>query len=576
MNRQVCSHFYEKMEVVADMARKSKYDVKNSADKESLKWKAGLYSRLSREDGDKEESDSIGNQKNILADFVSVELDIEQIDFYEDDGFSGTHFNRPGFMRMIEDIKCGRINCVIVKDLSRLGRNYIEVGKYIETFFPVMKVRFISINDTLDSVKNPSSMNNLIVPFKNIINDEYCRDISNKVRSSLNMKRKQGKFIGSFATYGYQKDPQDHNHLLIDPEAAEVVQLIYQWFLEGMSIMGIAKRLNEQGILNPTAYKQSQGQKYHHPSGKKNDKMWPDTSVRRVLSKEVYTGTLVQGVNRIKSYKLQMVEAVPKEEWIVVEDTHEAIIDKETFWKVQSMLQRDTRTAPRKSEVYLFSGFLKCADCGRAMNRKKITQSYGIYCYYICSTYKKMNKSACSKHTIRSEILEGAVLTTIQQQIQIAVSMDEVISAMNEKGKTKKGSLRLEKALAEKKEEKKKVEAMMLALYPDWKNGDISKEEYQIYKEQFAREIVFIEEHIRNLQEEITSIQNGIDSSNGFIAKFIKFKNIQSLTREVLVELVENIYIHEGGGITIQFHFQDEYEKAVEYIENNQKRKQTA
>ncbi len=241
------------------MPRTSKY-VQAAAERpgQTALWRAGLYVRLSREDGDKEESDSIGNQRSFLQEFAALESDIAVHDIYIDDGYSGTNFERPSFQRMMDDLKSRVINCVIVKDLSRFGRNYIEVGQYIEKIFPFMDVRFISVGDMLDSVKNPQAMNNLIVPFKNIINDEYCRDISNKVRSSLDLKRKQGKFIGSFATYGYRKDPADHNHLVIDEEAAAVVRDIFGWFIGGMSILGIAKRLNALGVLNPTAYKRGQ------------------------------------------------------------------------------------------------------------------------------------------------------------------------------------------------------------------------------------------------------------------------------------------------------------------------------
>lgn len=472
---------------------------------------------------------------------------------------------------MITDIKNRSVNCVIVKDLSRFGRNYIEVGRYIETTFPLLDIRFISVTDSVDSYKNPQSVNNIIIPFKNLINDEYCRDISNKVRSSLDMKRKQGKFIGSFASYGYIKDPADHNHLIVDGEAAEVVLDIYTWFIGGTSIIGIAKKLNTLGIPNPSAYKKSRGMNYKHPAGEINDMLWPDSSVRRILTNKLYTGTLVQGKNKTKSYKLQVSIPVPKQDWIEVENTHEAIIPIEEFEKAQSLLSRDTRTAPAQKEVYIFSGFIKCADCQRAMNRKLISQPYGEYHYYICSTFKKMANGACTKHTIRSDRLEEAVLETIRKQIELAVSMDELIAAINERGNASKSSLRLDNSLISNLAEKEKLERMKSELYIDWKNGDITKTEYHELKARFESRLEALNEIIVSIKKELSDIENGIDSSNSFLTSFIKYRNIERLNREIVIELIENIYVHEGGGITIKFNFRDEYEKVIEFVENNKK-----
>ena len=556
------------------MPRTSKY-TQLTAEQQVQKtlWRAGLYVRLSREDGDKEESDSIGNQRSLLQDYVAFESDITVHDIYIDDGYSGTNFERPSFQRMMDDLKSRVINCVVVKDLSRFGRNYIEVGQYIEKIFPFMDVRFISVNDTLDSVKNPQAMNNLIVPFKNIINDEYCRDISNKVRSSLDLKRKQGKFIGSFATYGYRKDPADHNHLVIDEEAAAVVRDIFDWFIGGMSILGIAKRLNALCVLNPTAYKRGQGLHYMHSTGRNNDAFWPDSSVRRILRNQVYTGCLIQGKNKIRSYKVQVSVAIPKKDWIVVPDTHEAIISDEVFDKAQSLFERDTRTAPGSGQVYLLAGFLKCADCGRAMNRKLYSQTNRSYCYYICSTFKKMKKGACTKHTIRSDKVEEALLQTLRKQIELAVDMDELISAINRNASANRSNSRLIKALAQKEQEKANVERMKLSLYPDWKNGDISKDEYQRLRLDFDGQLAALQASIEQMQSELRENDNGVNGSNPFLSAFVKHRNLDRLTREALVELVDVIYVHEGGELTIHFRFADAFEQAAEYIEQNRELK---
>lgn len=548
------------------MARKSKYSPSAADSAVLAKWRVGDYLRISREDGDKEESDSISTQKELAEYYLTNHPDLTFAEEYVDDGWSGTNFDRPRFGDMIEDIKTGKINCVMVKDLSRFGRNYIEVGRYLETFFPMMNVRFIAINDNIDSVANPDSLNNAIVPFKNIMNDEYCRDISNKVRSALTTKRRQGKFIGSFASYGYLKDPNDHNHLIIDEEVAPIIRDIFDWFISGMSLIGIAKKLNEQGVLNPSAYKRYKGMKYRHPQHDMNDTLWPDSSVRRILKNRLYTGDMVQGKNKIKSYKLQVSVSIPEDEWMIVENTHEAIVDRETFRQVQEIFDRDRRTPPGEKRCYVLSGYVRCADCKRAMNRKLISQPYADYGYYVCSTFKKMNKGACTKHTMRSDKLEKAVLETIKAHIQIAVSLDEIIEEIKAQNVKTKTSTRLEKMLNEREQKLTSLLNCKMDLYPDWKNGIISRDEYLALKARFDSQISQAENEIQHIKDEIESYKNVVQEENAFLTYFLAHKNIDSLTRETVVELIEMIYVHEGGEITIKFKYQNEYLRLLDLI----------
>ncbi len=547
------------------MARKSKFNTE--ATQENQLWRPALYIRLSREDGDKDESDSVGNQQVLLEDFLSSQTDMTAPKIYKDDGWSGTNFDRPDFIRMMQDARAGVINCIIVKDLSRLGRNYIGVGEKLEREFPLLNLRFISINDGLDSFKQPQNMNTLVVPVKNIINDEYARDISKKVRSSLDLKRKQGQFIGSFASYGYLKDPNHRGKLVIDQEAAQVVRDIFHWFLDGTSILGIAKRLNQMGIPNPSEYKRQQGFDYRHPAGEMLDGLWPNSSVRRILKNKLYIGTMIQGRNRIKSYKLQISEPVPESDWIQVENTHEAIISPEIFDQAQNLLSRDRRASPASQQEYLLSGLLRCADCGRAMNRKKITQPYGDYHYYYCSTYKK--QGACTKHTIRSDKLEQAVLEALQQQISLAVEMDEVIHSINQNGLRNSQSQRIAQSVTQAQKKVENLERMKRALYPDWKNGDISREDYLALKADFEGDIALQNQTISNLTRQLEDLAQGVDSTNPFIAQFKQYRNLQSLTRPVVLALIDMIYVKEGGDIAIEFGFSEALETAREYIQGN-------
>lgn len=532
-------------------------------------WQAALYVRLSREDGDKEESDSVVNQKDLLQQFVSLEPDIVVYDIYMDDGWSGTNFDRPDFIRMMDDIKEKRVNCVIVKDLSRFGRNYIDVGQYIEKIFPLMDIRFVSITDNLDSVKNPQTMNNIMVPFKNLINDEYCRDISNKVRSSLDMKRKQGKHIGSFACYGYKKDPDDHNHLVIDEEAAEIVRDIFRWYISGMSILSITQKLNEMGIPNPSNYKKQNGLRYKNRYEKISDGRWPDSSVRRILGNQMYVGDLVQGVLKIKSYKVQVAQRQAQDDWIIVENTHEPIVSREDFEVVQELLKRNTRKAPAQKEVYLFSGFVRCGDCGRSMSRKHHHHDYGDYTYFVCTTHAKIDKTACTKHTTRADKLESIVLASIQAQIALAVDMEKAVKVINASDKANKEAVRLRKMLEQAKYDVEKADMMMLDLYPDWKSGVITKDEYMRLKERFEGQKFNALEKVQELQAKIEEAENGQDSTNQFLENFVKYKNIDKLTREVIVALIDMIYIYEGNKIKISFKYQYPFKAAMEYIENN-------
>jgi hypothetical protein len=461
------------------------------------------------------------------------------------------------------------VNCVIVKDLSRFGRNYILVGQYLEMIFPMLNIRFISVVDRIDSVKDPSSVSNALVSFKNVMNDEYCRDISNKVRASLDRKRGKGEFIGSFASYGYFKDPSDHHKLVVDPVAAEVVKNIFDWFLGGMSIIGIAKHLNELGIPNPSAYKRQLGFNYKHPSRAINDSLWPDSSVKRILKNQMYTGDMVQCKTRTKSYKIQVSVSVPEEYRIIVEDTHEAIISRERFRMVQQLLMRDTRAAPGVRHVSIFAGYLRCADCMRAMAKKSVSQPYKKYYYFVCQTFRKAQHGECTKHTIREEKLYTAVLETIKIQIGLAVSMEQLLQDLKKKQVQAKKSNRLESMLESKLQEHEKVSRYKLDLYPDWKSGLISKADYVALKEKFDHQLEQLACSITHIKAEIQKYTESTSVENQFISHFLKYKNIDKLTREVIVELIEMIYVHEGGTITVDFKYQDEYQRLLDLLEEH-------
>ena len=493
-------------------------------------------------------------------------------DTYIDDGFTGTDFNRPSFQRLLEDMRNGNINCVIVKDLSRLGRNYIEVGNYIEQVFPLFNIRFIAINDQVDSFKNPASTNTILVPFKNLINDEYARDTSIKIRSSLNGKKKKGEFIGAFTSYGYIKDPKDKHKLIIDNVAADIVRKIFYWNVnDGLGKIAICHKLNELGVLNPTGHKKLElGQNYNNYGIQDNTYTWTPSTIRKILNNEIYIGNTVQGKRRTKSYKVHKVESVPEEEWVRVENTHEPIIDKETFEKAQELSKRDTKVSQKTKKLSVWAGFLKCADCGRAMNKKSSTsKSGGTYEYYICSTYRKKSNKLCTKHSIKVENLSKAVLKAINIHIDFLIDTEEVVKQINDSSFQNTKNKNIENMITVKRSEIFKISNFKRTLYEDWKSGDITKEEYVEYKQKYENDIERLKQNIERLENEKKKYESQNISSNEWIEKFKVQKGITELSRDIMMELVDCIQVHENGNITIKFKFEDEFKKILEYVKNN-------
>lgn len=537
----------------------------------AMRWRLGKYIRLSKEDllRGRDESNSVINQRRLLEQYHQTHLDefydgTEQ-DVYVDDGKTGTDTDREDFQRLLADVYSGRINCVIVKDLSRLSRNYTDAGNLIENLFVRLNVRFISLAEGVDSYRNPDSVSNIIVPITNVMNDQYCYQTSKKIRQVFDMKRRNGEFIGSYAPYGYVKDPNDKHALLVDPEAAEVVKSIFSLFLSGMNKRGITYYLNDHGTLCPTAYKQQQGLKYNAPNAQGNP-MWSTITIDTILKNRVYVGDMVQGRQRVKSYKIHIQEKVPEEEWFIVENTHEAIIDRETFAKVQSLLKRDTRTAPKAKQLYLFSGFLKCADCGRAMSR---IASKGIYVYYQCGTYKSLSKKACTMHSIKSDRLEAGVLFAIQQQVHLALTYSEFVARINSAPLKKSKSKRLEDTIAAKEKELAKIMRYKQALYQDWKDGEITRNDYRHMSEDYEQQIEALTRIMQTLTAEQEQLENGVDAESPCLTAFLKYRNIDKLTREILGELIDHIKVYEGGNISVKFKYADEFRRIAEYIELN-------
>ena len=531
------------------------------------RWRLGEYIRLSKEDlkKGKDDSNSVKNQRDLLNDFYQKHIEeFESVSEYVDDGHTGTDANREDFQRLLADVMSGKINCVVVKDLSRFARNYSDAGSLIDNLFVQMGVRFISLAENVDSFTNPDSVSNIIVPITNVMNDNYCYQTSKKIRQVFDYKRRNGQYIGAFAPYGYIKHPKDKHKLIVDPDAAETVKLIFSLFLQGTSKRAIALHLNEHGVPSPSAYKLLKGlpvstRGYDEP-------MWGGRMIHAILTNPTYTGDLAQGRSRVKSYKVHQIETVPREEWVEVAGTHEAIINYETFDKVQALLKRDTRTSPEGRKVHLFSGFLKCADCGRAVTR---CVSKNNHVYYACSTYKNRSRTACTMHSIKHERLEAAVLFGIQYQVHLAVSYSEAITRINSAPTKKSQSFRLDELITTKEKELAKITRYKQSLYQDWKDGEISQQDYRSMKADYERQVAALSDVLERLTAERAELANGVDNEHPALVAFMKYQNIDKLTREALIDLVDHIKVYENGNISVKCKFADEFRKIAEYIEIN-------
>lgn len=519
-------------------------------------WNATLYLRLSRDDGDKEESNSITGQRELLRDYISQRPELREYAVRVDDGFSGSTFERPSFQKMIEDVKAGRTDCIIVKDLSRFGRNYLDAGEYIEKIFPFLGVRFIAVNDNYDSLGDKKASDDLIIPFKNLINEAYCRDISVKIRSQLEIKRKNGQFLGSFAAFGYLKDEQNKNKLVVDQYAADIVRDIFKWKLEGVSPQDIADALNKLGVLSPMEYKRSLGMKFT-TSFKTNSKaLWSAGTVIRVLKNPIYTGVLVQGKETTPSYKVHKRVTKDESEWSVIADSHEAIISKIDFDSVQKVLKCDTRRSPGGKAVGLFSGMIFCGDCGASMVRKTVPAGEKKYVYYVCSAHKQ--DKSCSPHRIRDNALEEIVLDSLKQHISEVVDMSELLAITDTAPLRTAQAQKVQRQLDKKHEEYEKLQKLLMSLYENLTDGIIDREEYTRLKASFTTRADEAEKQMDALREQLEDIHNH-GTENAWMNEFIKRQGLTALDRAVVVALIDKILIHSNDVVEIIYRWQDEF-----------------
>lgn len=532
------------------------YNTLPISNQKTKSFRVGLYMRLSREDGDKEESSSVTNQREMLKRYVSEQENFFIVKEYVDDGYTGTNFDRPGFKQMIEDIEAGIIDTVITKDLSRLGRERLGVGHYTEIYFPEHNVRYIALLDNIDTYFD-AGMNDM-APFKGVINDMYVRDISKKIRSSLIERKKAGNFLGVTAPYGYQKDPNNKFHLIINEKEAEVVKRVFRLYLEGNGLTRIAQILTKDGVPVP-------GESRDIGKTRRTAlySSWKQTTIRRILDNRVYLGELVQFKRRKINYKSKRRITVPEEERYICRGTHEAIIDEESFYAVQNILKKNKSFKGTKHD-YLFKGLLFCSECGARLNvtySNYALKRYGEYRYTtICYSYSRLYSDICTRHSNSIPELEEVLIKHIKEVCSRYINenlRDELIDMAKKQKQLELKQISNEKRLETISQKISDIGLYIKNLYMDKVKGVVSENDYISLVADFTKD----RDNLIKEKEELIKIINNQKPQIDETAKIEKlakeFLSLEKPTKQLLNELIEKITISENKEINIYFKFNE-------------------
>lgn len=534
-------------------------------------YKTAAYVRLSVEDSGKPGADTIEGQKALLTSFIESKTDMELVSLFCDNGRTGTDFDRPQFEKMMEEVRKGRINCIVVKDLSRFGRNYKETGNYLERIFPFLGVRFIAVNDNFDTLTAERTQDGYIVPLKNLINEVYSKDISKKIDAALTVKQQRGEFIGAWAPYGYRKDPNDKHHLVINEEAAPTVRQIFRWRSEGISVIQIGRRLNDAGILSPSAYLYETGEVR---TEKYKGVLWHTQIIKSILAHPVYIGHMVQGRKKQSFYEGKRQTAVGKENWIIVRNTHEPIIDNETYEAVQAI------AAQRKTEYHenlgkysylehsenILKGLVWCPNCQRPLVRyKNVSHGQKLWYTYICPGHAD-DPERCSFVSIREDDVIEVVFATLQAQIAIAADLEEIIKKLNAEPEYRRQRSDATAKLEAARRTLKRSQSLYDSLYQNYVEQLMTENEYVTLKARYKAEAEEAERLIALLEREQQE-SRVYTSENRFLTEFRAFMGTDTLTKEMASALVERIYVNENKNIDIRLRYRDEYMALLKFIE---------
>lgn len=549
------------------MARKSRKENSIQSGKGysgTIGYEVGFYLRLSDKETKDRDSESIENQFALLKDFIKNKPDFRLVSTFTDDGKTGTNFKRSGFEQMMDEVRAGRINCIMVKDLSRFGRNYLEAGHYIEHLFPFLNVRFIAVTDGFDTLTATPAQLSYLIPLKNIMNENYARDISKKERSAKKVLRKKGCFLGAYAMYGYEKTSDKHV-IGVDREAAVHVRTIFDLCEKGYSDSAIAKYLNEHQVLCPARYKYEKGivknVKYANTSG------WYPQTIAGILTSRVYIGDMVQGTRKSREIKGKK-EIVPKSEWDIVTGTHEPIISREQFERVQEirtdrhkryeeMTGKKEKSPGETENANLLKGKAYCGDCKRAMVRKHVKSCKDEY-RYVCDVYEKTRQ--CSRKFLPEQELSRMLNCLIGNQVLMASKVKEWLGGRKQKETNE--LLKFQQALEETEERRKLLVKKTAALYQDWKEGILDQDEYFYMKKRYEEELEGCEADSRELTDKKHKYIMACTSENPALKAVSEIPEDFLLTKELVDRLMERIEIYEGHRVKVSFTFQDELQRS--------------
>lgn len=528
---------------------------------EQKTYQTGAYIRLSIEDSGKPGTDTIEAQEELVLNYIELQPDMQLIDVYCDNGRTGTNFQRPDFDRLMGDVRCGRINCIVVKDLSRFGRNYKETGNYLERIFPYLNVRFVAVNDNFDT-NSPNY--DYIVSLTNILNESYSRDISRKVSSAIKTMELQGDFHGPAAPYGYAKSPADHNKLAINPETAPIVQSIFKLRLGGMGYRRIACLLNDDGILAPGAYLYKLG---FSQKDTYRDALWTTWNIKTILSNEVYLGHMVQGKRTQQSYKQARKDRyAPPEEWRIVRNTHEPLVSDEMFAEVQRMAEQSKaayRTILGKADDLktpnLFKKILHCGDCGKALCRRHVYNrtAHGkvFYYSYKCTTYIKM-PSACTPKNLKEFTMLEIVRVQIEQHLTAVAELEERVlqeyAAVYAQKRTG-----IDRQIQQARQARFRSKVLLDGLYQQLNDGLISRDEYTSMKSHYREQCAGYDREISELEEESRSLER-YGPQNPMFVVCRRYHDVE-LSEELIHDLIASIKVYDDSRLEIELVYQDEF-----------------
>lgn len=534
-------------------------------------YKTAAYVRLSVEGSGKPGADTIEGQKALLTSFIEDKPDMELTALFCDNGRTGTDFDRPQFEKMMEEVRKGRVNCIVVKDLSRFGRNYKETGNYLERIFPFLGVRFIAVNDSFDTLIAERTQDGYIVPLKNLINEVYSKDISKKIDAALSVKQRNGEFIGAWAPYGYRKDPDDKHHLVVNEETAPTVRQIFKWRSEGVSVVQIGRRLNDAGILSPSAYLYETGEV---KTEKYKGVPWHTQILKSILAHPVYIGHMVQGRKKQSFYEGKRQTYVDEANWIIVRNTHEPIIDEETFEAVQKIARQRKKEYNERLGKFshleqtenILQGLVWCPCCKRPLVRyKNVSHGKKLWYTYICPGHAD-DPARCSFVSIREDELNEVLFTAIQSQIQIAADLEDVVRRLNAEPGFRRQRSDAQAKLETAKRTLKRSQSLYDSLYQNYVEQLMTEQEYVTLKARYKAEAEEAERLIAVLEQEQQE-SKVYTAENRFLTEFRTFMGADTLTKEMALALVERIYVDAGKNIDIHLRYRDEYIALLKFIE---------